>query len=32
VPQYLSVRLDPLPRDPGGKVLKAVLRQDTTWD
>jgi long-chain acyl-CoA synthetase len=26
VPQYVSVRAEPLPRNPGGKVLKAQLR------
>jgi acyl-CoA synthetase (AMP-forming)/AMP-acid ligase II len=31
VPQYLAVRADPLPRNPAGKVLKPVLRQDTDW-
>jgi acyl-CoA synthetase (AMP-forming)/AMP-acid ligase II len=31
VPQYLSVRKEPLPRNPSGKVLKPVLRQETEW-
>ena len=31
VPQYLSVRTEPLPRNPGGKVLKPVLRDTTEW-
>jgi acyl-CoA synthetase (AMP-forming)/AMP-acid ligase II len=31
VPQYLAVRADPLPRNPGGKVLKAQLRDETDW-
>jgi acyl-CoA synthetase (AMP-forming)/AMP-acid ligase II len=31
VPQYVSVRTDPLPRNPAGKVLKPVLRRDTEW-
>jgi acyl-CoA synthetase (AMP-forming)/AMP-acid ligase II len=31
VPQFISVRPDPLPRNAGGKVLKPVLRQDTQW-
>jgi acyl-CoA synthetase (AMP-forming)/AMP-acid ligase II len=31
VPQYLAVRKDPLPRNPGGKVLKAQLREETDW-
>jgi acyl-CoA synthetase (AMP-forming)/AMP-acid ligase II len=31
VPQYIAVREDPLPRNPGGKLLKARLREDTRW-
>ncbi|TML08079.1 MAG: long-chain fatty acid--CoA ligase, partial [Actinobacteria bacterium] len=31
VPQYVSVRSEPLPRNPGGKVLKAQLR-DAQWE
>jgi long-chain acyl-CoA synthetase len=31
VPQYLSVREEPLPRNPGGKILKARLREETSW-
>jgi long-chain acyl-CoA synthetase len=31
VPQFITFRAEPLPRNPGGKVLKAQLRQDTTW-
>jgi len=31
VPQYLALREDPLPRNPGGKVLKAQLRDETDW-
>jgi long-chain acyl-CoA synthetase len=31
VPQYLSVRREPLPRNPGGKVLKRRLREETDW-
>jgi len=31
VPQYVAVRKDPLPRNPGGKVLKAQLR-DAAWE
>src|SRR5207244_11597292 len=31
VPQYLAVRDEPLPRNPGGKVLKAQLREETEW-
>jgi long-chain acyl-CoA synthetase len=31
VPQYVSVREDPLPRNPGGKLLKTQLRDETDW-
>ncbi|QEC48151.1 long-chain fatty acid--CoA ligase [Baekduia soli] len=31
VPQYVAIRDEPLPRNPGGKVLKAVLREQTDW-
>ncbi len=31
VPQYVAFRSDPLPRNPGGKVLKPVLRTETEW-
>ncbi len=31
VPQYIAVRSEPLPRNPGGKVLKAQLREETDW-
>ena len=31
VPEYLSIRPDPLPRNPGGKVLKPKLRKETDW-
>ncbi len=31
VPQYLSLRAEPLPRNPGGKILKPVLRKQTEW-
>jgi long-chain acyl-CoA synthetase len=31
VPQYVAVLSDPLPRNPGGKVLKAQLRDQTDW-
>jgi acyl-CoA synthetase (AMP-forming)/AMP-acid ligase II len=31
VPQYVVVRADPLPRNPGGKVLKPPLREQTEW-
>jgi acyl-CoA synthetase (AMP-forming)/AMP-acid ligase II len=32
VPQYVSIRAELLPRNPGGKILKPVLRQQTRWD
>jgi len=31
VPQYVAVRGEPLPRNPGGKVLKGKLREQTRW-
>jgi long-chain acyl-CoA synthetase len=31
VPQYVSAREDPLPRNPGGKLLKTQLRDETDW-
>jgi long-chain acyl-CoA synthetase len=31
VPQFITLRDDPLPRNPGGKVLKPVLRDQATW-
>jgi acyl-CoA synthetase (AMP-forming)/AMP-acid ligase II len=31
VPQFVDVRADPLPRNPGGKVLKPVLRDEVSW-
>jgi acyl-CoA synthetase (AMP-forming)/AMP-acid ligase II len=31
VPQYVALRAEPLPRNPGGKVLKAQLREETEW-
>jgi long-chain acyl-CoA synthetase len=31
VPQYIAVREEPLPRNPGGKILKADLREHTSW-
>jgi acyl-CoA synthetase (AMP-forming)/AMP-acid ligase II len=31
VPQFVAVREEPLPRNPGGKVLKAKLREETEW-
>ena len=31
VPQYVSLHDGPLPRNPGGKLLKAQLRDETEW-
>ena len=31
VPQYVVVREEPLPRNPGGKLLKRRLRDETDW-
>lgn len=31
VPQYIAIRAEPLPRNPGGKVLKAQVRDETLW-
>ncbi|HJQ25148.1 MAG TPA: AMP-binding protein [Blastocatellia bacterium] len=31
VPQYVCVRTEPMPRNPGGKMLKPVLRKETAW-
>jgi long-chain acyl-CoA synthetase len=31
VPQYVIVRSEPLPRNPGGKILKPNLRRETNW-
>src|SRR4051812_44435496 len=31
VPQYVAVRGEPLPRNPGGKILKPKLRETTEW-
>src|SRR3954471_8556934 len=31
IPQYIVIRGEPLPRNPGGKVLKAQLRE-TAWE
>ncbi len=31
-PQYVCFRSEPLPRNPAGKVLKPVLRDNTEWD
>ena len=31
VPQYVAIREEPLPRNPGGKQLKKQLREETRW-
>ncbi|MGH9060756.1 MAG: class I adenylate-forming enzyme family protein, partial [Acidimicrobiales bacterium] len=31
VPQYVAVRIEPLPRNPGGKIVKPTLRKTTDW-
>ncbi len=31
VPQYVALRTEPLPRNPGGKVLKKQLREEIVW-
>jgi long-chain acyl-CoA synthetase len=31
VPQYVALRTEPLPRNPGGKILKRALRDGTSW-
>jgi len=31
VPQFITFRADPLPRNAGGKVLKGQLREETEW-
>ena len=31
VPQYVAVSTTPLPRNPGGKLLKRRLREDVDW-
>ena len=31
VPQFITFRHEPLPRNAGGKVLKPVLRKETAW-
>jgi long-chain acyl-CoA synthetase len=31
VPQYVVIRPEPLPRNPGGKILKAKLRKEIQW-
>ena len=31
VPQYVTVRSEPMPRNPNGKLMKRVLRDTTRW-
>jgi acyl-CoA synthetase (AMP-forming)/AMP-acid ligase II len=31
IPQFVAIRQTPLPRNPGGKVVKPVLREETVW-
>ena len=31
VPQYVAIRTEPMPRNPGGKMLKPVLRREARW-
>jgi len=31
IPQYVAVSATPLPRNPGGKLLKRRLREDVDW-
>jgi long-chain acyl-CoA synthetase len=31
VPQFFAVSEQPLPRNPGGKILKRQLRESTEW-
>ena len=31
IPQYVDVRTEPLPRNPGGKLLKRQLREQAQW-
>jgi acyl-CoA synthetase (AMP-forming)/AMP-acid ligase II len=31
VPQYVTIRNEPLPRNPGGKILKRQLQDETRW-
>ena len=31
IPQCVGPCEDPLPRNPGGKLLKAQLREETDW-
>ncbi len=31
IPQYMLIRAEPLPRNPGGKILKPRLRKEAVW-
>jgi len=31
VPQFVALRAEPLPRNPGGKILKGRLRKEVAW-
>jgi acyl-CoA synthetase (AMP-forming)/AMP-acid ligase II len=31
LPEYLVVRNEPLPRNPGGKIIKHEIRSETDW-
>jgi long-chain acyl-CoA synthetase len=31
IPQFMMIRADPLPRNPGGKILKPRLRKEAAW-
>ena len=31
IPQYVALRETPLPRNPGGKIVKKTLRAETVW-
>jgi long-chain acyl-CoA synthetase len=31
IPQFMIIRVDALPRNPGGKILKARLRKEALW-
>ena len=31
IPQYMILREEPLPRNPGGKILKGKLRREAEW-
>jgi long-chain acyl-CoA synthetase len=31
IPQFMIIRAEPLPRNPGGKILKARLRKEALW-